>query len=222
MNKHLEYLFSIPKSIYFCFRCLPFKQAVYLPVLVRYNVLLQHLGRVNIRYFGDGNFGIIRIGFGEVGIFDRKFERTIWDVAGSVLFHGKARIVHGSRIVVGNGGVLTLGDNFICTSTMSLICYKSINIGYNTLISWNTLIMDSDFHLVYVKDNTKDVVREREVLIGNNVWIGCRVTILKGTNIGNNCVIAAGSVVNKSFLEDNVLIAGNPASERKRGIGWKM
>ena len=58
------------------------------------------------------------------------------------------------------------------------------------------------------------------MVIGNKVWIGCNVTILKNTFVGNNCVIAAGSVVKGTF-PDNTLIAGNPAKAVKQNVDWK-
>ena len=51
---------------------------------------------------------------------------------------------------------------------------------------------------------------EKGVEIGENCWIGSKVTFVDGSKIGNGCVVAAGSVVTKSF-GDNVIIAGVPA-----------
>lgn len=48
------------------------------------------------------------------------------------------------------------------------------------------------------------------VKLGNDVWIGANSTVLKGVEIGNRTIVAAGSVVTKSFPSD-VLVAGNPA-----------
>lgn len=50
----------------------------------------------------------------------------------------------------------------------------------------------------------------QEIVIGENVWIGLNATILKGTTIGNNSVIAAGTVV-KGHIPENVVVQGNPA-----------
>lgn len=66
------------------------------------------------------------------------------------------------------------------------------------------------------------VIREQGVTsegisIGAGCWIGAKVTILDGVKIGNHCVIAAGSVVNKSFPENSV-IGGVPAKLIKTTI----
>ena len=50
----------------------------------------------------------------------------------------------------------------------------------------------------------------KPVTIGNDVWIGARVTILPGVKIGNGCIIGAGSVVTKN-LPDFAIGGGNPA-----------
>ena len=48
------------------------------------------------------------------------------------------------------------------------------------------------------------------IKIGNNCWIGSKVTIVDGVELGNNCVVAAGAVVTRSFA-DNVMVGGIPA-----------
>ena len=63
--------------------------------------------------------------------------------------------------------------------------------------------------------NTTKLIREQGVTskgisIGNNVWVGAKVTFLDGCVVGNNCVVAAGAVVNGVF-PDNCVIGGVPA-----------
>lgn len=55
-------------------------------------------------------------------------------------------------------------------------------------------------------------VTRKGIKIGCNCWIGSKVTILDGVIIGDNCIIAAGSVVNRSF-PDNCIIGGVPAKK---------
>lgn len=58
------------------------------------------------------------------------------------------------------------------------------------------------------------------IVIGNHVWIGLNVTILKGVTIGDGCMVAAGAVVTKSF-PPNYLIGGVPAKIIKEDILWR-
>ena len=53
-------------------------------------------------------------------------------------------------------------------------------------------------------------MKKRPIIIGDGCFIGSNFIILKGTNLGKNCVVGAGSVVSGSF-PDNVIIAVNPA-----------
>ncbi|MGI1999988.1 acyltransferase [Shewanella frigidimarina] len=53
-------------------------------------------------------------------------------------------------------------------------------------------------------------VTRKGIIIGSNCWIGAKVTVLDGSQVGNGCVIAAGAVVNGIF-PDNVVIGGVPA-----------
>lgn len=80
----------------------------------------------------------------------------------------------------------------------------SIKMGNNVRCGANTLITDFDWHT----DDPRSKSPE-PVVIGENVWLGEGVKVLKGVTIGDNSVIGAGSVVTKS-IPSNVLAAGNP------------
>lgn len=82
--------------------------------------------------------------------------------------------------------------------------------------------MDTDFHIIRDLAKVDEGKREKAVVIGSHVWIGCRATILKGTHILDDSVIAAGAVVSKKIESQSVLIAGNPALIKKTNITWEM
>ena len=94
---------------------------------------------------------------------------------------------------------------------------KKIVIGNNCVVASGVHIIDSNGHLVYSSNRTIGRDNPEEIIIGNNVWIGINSIILKGTTIGNNCVISAGSVVKGNYPSDSI-IAGNPAVVVKRII----
>ena len=57
--------------------------------------------------------------------------------------------------------------------------------------------------------------KHKDIWIGSNVWIGAGVIVLPGCRIGNDCVVAAGSVVCRD-IPDNVMVAGVPAKIKKQ------
>lgn len=217
MNKILYMIISLPKTIYFNLKYFRLSQAIKLPVFVSYNTKFKTLkGNINIP--PNAKYGFIKIGFGDIGVFDKYKRRTYLQITGNIKFNGKANIGHGSSISV--SGNLEVGDNFIITAESKIICKKQIKFGKNCLISWDCLFMDTDFH----KINTSDVEyinKDKAIIIGNNVWIGCRNLILKGSKISDNSVISANSKINSKFEECNIIISGNPASIIKRNITWE-
>lgn len=122
----------------------------------------------------------------------------------------------GNRIIMGDavslGGVIT---------TINAIDHTKIRIGNDCMFSYGIDIMSSDGHPVFIKGKRYKYNRSKNINIGNHVWIGMHTQILKGVTIPNNCVIGAGSLVNKSFSGDNCIIGGHPAKVIKRDIDWR-
>lgn len=87
------------KTIRFNFRYFKLKDALKLPVLISKHVYLRTCkGELVIE--APLKFGMIEIGYGNVGIFDDKRDRAIWHVMGKVIFERNANIGHGSKISV--------------------------------------------------------------------------------------------------------------------------
>jgi len=105
---------------------------------------------------------------------------------------------------------ICIGSRTMMSNNVSIIAVKSIIIGERCLIGDQTAIYDCDFHEIDPKQRTAGVGSIEPVTIGNNVWIGSRVLILRGVTIGDNSVIAAGSIVTRS-IPPNSLAAGVPA-----------
>lgn len=120
-------------------------------------------------------------------------------------------------IVARDQGKIVIGNDVGISGT-TIYARENIQIGNHVLIGANTKIFDNDFHPLEVEArNTNDFskLEKRPVKIGDNVFIGCNCIILKGTELGKNCIVGAGSVVHGKF-EDNCVIAGNPARVIKK------
>lgn len=206
---------SIPKTIYFNFKYFGLSGLKVLPVFIHKNTELKKTeGRIKIQNFKTG---IIKIGFGQMGNYPKKICYSSFENDGKIVFQGKCLI--GVCSTISNHGLLTIGSNLNITADSHIICFKSIKIGNNCLISWKTQIMDSDQHKIY--DNNDNWLNKPEnILIGDNCWICSGTTILKGGGVGNNIIIAANTLLTKFIAQDNVIV-GNYGKIIKKNITWK-
>ena len=92
-------------------------------------------------------------------------------------------------------------------------CYFSNTNGGRIFIGRGTFIAPKT-GIITTNHNPHDVskhLKPKDVIIGENCWIGMNVVIMPGVSIGDNTVVAAGAVVTKSFSEGHLIIGGNPA-----------
>ena len=133
----------------------------------------------------------------------------------SISVDDASTIMGGSRIYINSNATLRLGGCYI-NNNVNISCFEKIEIGKEVVISENVCIRDSDNHAIISNQNQ---VPTQAVKIGNKVWIGMNVTILKGVNIGDGAIIAAGSLVNKD-IPPCCLVGGVPAKIIKQNIEW--
>lgn len=110
------------------------------------------------------------------------------------------------------GGMIEIGDGSGLTSTI-ISSRKKITIGKSSQVGGGAIIIDHNFHSLDAKKR-RDLggdINPREIFIGDDVFIGTNVIILKGTNIGSRSIIAAGSVVFGLNVPPDSMVAGNPA-----------
>ena len=94
-------------------------------------------------------------------------------------------------------------------------------IGNNFMTSVDIYIRNSDGHTIYDLDTGKVINKTAVgIHIGDNVWCGCDIKILKDADIPSNCIIGAGSLVCKGNYCENSVIAGTPAKTIKTNVMW--
>ncbi len=113
------------------------------------------------------------------------------------------------------GGKIDIGNNTYIGDRTEVHSGESVKIGNNVNIAWDCNILDRDYHGFESETEIK-----KNVTICDNVWIGCRCTVLKGVTIGEGSVVAAGSVVTKD-VPPKCLAGGNPAKIIKENVWWK-
>lgn len=129
------------------------------------------------------------------------YQKLITDSGADFFVEAGFKFDYGWNIHIGNHFYGNYDMTFLdtCPITIGEHCYFGPNIGLYTPV-----------HPLNAMARVADVEMGAPITIGDNAWLGGRVTILPGVTLGNNVIVGAGSVVTKSFGDD-VVIAGNPA-----------
>lgn len=103
------------------------------------------------------------------------------------------------------GGELTIGTSFF-NQGCSITCMDNIQIGDNCLFGPNVVVVDHDHEYRYTDERRGNHYRKAPISIGNNVWIGANVTILRGTQIEDGAVIGAGCIIRGKVEKNTVVV----------------
>ena len=139
----------------------------------------------------------------------------------------RLRATDGGSITVGNnvsfslgaqltakGGIIHIEDNVIVGAGTVIVAQESIVIGRDTMIAEYVVIRDQD-HATNTSPYSKAGYITTAIIIGANVWIACKATVLRGSVIGDNAVVGAHGLVNGN-IDEGMLAVGVPARSIKR------
>lgn len=206
-------ILDLPKTLLFNFYYLPVKDAIKLPFHVDYRTKIQSLGKRDSVVLRDPNKKIRIGGKGSFALGGR----TYWCVSstGKIVFEGAASFCKGTQIICGGG--LIIGDGFYCNADCVLNCSRRISIGQDCLLGWKCTIIDGDGHSIVWRGNKQE--KSEDIIIGDHIWLASHVSVLKGSEIKNDTVVAFGGLVSHKYVEGNVLLGGNN-QVLKREISW--
>ncbi len=161
--------------------------------------------------------GLTQIGMHHIG-FMLPNDPTYLRIRGRLLLEGDNHIGRGCRLDIGPSAHCTISEAFLNARCL-LVVETALVIGAGTQVGWDVMMIDGNFHSI---DYPGRKPRAPGIVIGRNVWIGARATILSGASIADGCVVAAGAVVAGRFDETRTLIAGNPARVVRRDVSWHL
>ena len=124
---------------------------------------------------------------------------------GGALRLGKNVRAHtGSRLSVTRDGLMEIGDGTALNYNCIFVARKHISIGKNVSFGPNVVIYDHDHDYKATSQSNEDAYKCSDIIIGDNVWVGANVVILRGSRIGDNAVVAAGTVVRGDVAANSV------------------
>lgn len=214
--RDFRYIFH---SIYFNFHYLPFKQAVYLPILLYKPHLLRCKGTIKlIPDDGKIHLGMIRLGFRKVSIYPDN--GVTWEqLGGTVYFRGRCTIGNDSYLSFGNNTTVDFGDDFINQAGAKIVSYRGIRFGKETRLGWGVVCMDTNFHPLF--DMEKKVFKRASgpITIGDNNWFGMECRIMHSVVTPERCIFGMGSIVTRgSEKESYCLMGGSPVKVLSRNV----
>jgi len=149
------------------------------------------------------------------------------EIGAGVLFIGRLKLRAGTRLVLGDrvrirktvivngGGTVVVGPDTLLNGCW-IGAREAVSVGAWCLIS-DCNISDNDFHNLLPRERHGELSPKAvgPVEIGDNVWVGARAIVLKGSRLGADSVIGSGAVV-RGPVPEGVVMAGNPAQIVRR------
>ena len=164
----------------------------------------------------EGERNILRVGKNVT------LNATLWlQGTGTIIEIEDNCIIEGMiRVVRGEGGRIRIGEGTTFGAVgISLHEAGEINIGRDCLFSTDIHMDVSDMHPIYDGTTRERINAAKSVQIGDHVWLGQRVLLLKGATIGSGTVVGANSTV-AGHLPSNVIAVGSPARVVRENIVW--
>lgn len=136
-----------------------------------------------------------------------------------MIINGDFGIGAGCSIFVDSAATLYIGGRKNesasgITERSRIMARRSIHIGEDFICAWNVFITDCDWH------ETEGQNIQEDVHIGNHVWVAPNSSVLKGTRLGEGCIVATGAVLHKIVAPDHCMVGGIPARVLARDRKW--
>jgi acetyltransferase-like isoleucine patch superfamily enzyme len=132
-------------------------------------------------------------------------------------------ILRGLRLVCqDNGNTISIGDATKVHGATELAAIEgtAISVGSDCLFADGIHVRTGDSHTITDLGGLR-INPSAGICIGNHVWVGKNVMVLKGVRIADSCVVGACSVLSTAFDTPHCSVAGNPARVVSQGVDWR-
>lgn len=217
MERILRNLPALIPSIIFCFRSLPFKQAIKLPILIfkPHDMLLK--GKIVID--SDRLYtGMIRLGYCKPNLPYPNNGIKIYNL-GKIIFKGRCLIGCDSYIIVEESGSVIFGDDFRSNASLKITSKIGIKINPHVRIGYNVNMMDTNHHKLYDMDKGCFLDAYGKIEIGSYNWISTNSVVLHSVVTPERCLFGLGTILTKSSkFESYCLHGGSPLKILRRNV----
>jgi len=178
---------------------------------VKYGRRFMVTGRLKLKIRGRGANIIIGDDFSCLGDLDLRNREN-----GRIIIGNKVYFDHQIRLVAANDGTLSIGEGTSIASYFVCNAGVDMSVGKNCMFSGFVFINCSDHQMKKGVNICEQPYIHGEIKIGDDVFLGAHVYVMRGTVINNGAVVGANSVVNKDVPE-NAIAIGVPA----RIVGYR-
>lgn len=170
----------------------------------------------NLRIVITGNDNHLRIGTGTKlasGLVEIRNHNSAIDIGTSCMISGELRLrADATRLVIGD-------ETTMMGAKLTLHEAGTIRLGRDCMLSGNIMMDVSDMHSILETATGRRINPPEDIEIGDHVWIAQGVQVLKGSRVGDNCVIGARALV-RGDIPAGSLAVGSPARVLRSGITW--
>ena len=172
----------------------------------------------NVKIYNHGRDNVVEFGKG-CRLYDCKIQ--IFGDGNRVTIDHDC-VCKGMDIGISDGSVLKVGHNSHFTGDIHLACLegKSVSIGKQCLFSNDITFRTGDSHVITDLEDNR-INYGRDIVVGDHVWVGQQVVILKGASIAPDTIVGTRSLITNGVYPANVVLAGSPAKVVKEKVNWR-
>ena len=171
-------------------------------------MMIYSFFRFRIRYI----FSLGKTCIHSIAIFDPSVRVKRQNFAGKIAAGYRCKILDGTQLKSCGKGEIRIGRNVFINRNSNIVAMEKIVIEDFVTIGPNTCIYDHNHSREYIKKREGNEFTTKPIVIEKNAWIGANVVIMSGVRIGENSVIAAGSIVTKDIPANSMLIQKRESS----------